>query len=664
VPVPIDAGGWRYNDTNTAPPADWKNPGFVDAAWPAGRGLFFRGPARLADPVPGSTALTGPGDGLISYWAMDDAPGSAVAANAVAGGPAATLHGSVGSAIAFVSDTAPRGKVLRVNMSGPTTNAAGSWVQAGTLPAMTLANDFTWAFWARSNDGATNNVIFGNRYADVGTTDFNPREFIKFTPNAFEWHVDAAGQNIDYADVPNGQWIHHAVVKRGASLTYYRNGIPAGEAAITAAPLNPQPLFMGGNGPNESWAGHLDDVALWNKAVPADALAALAADAYTPATLPTLVTNTDDGPFPVPPDVVFPVAATSPLGDDFEGPAVDGARWEVVDQGLESTADSGLTVTQSGGRLSIGGTTSVAGWAGKSLRSAQSFSTRSTVAAQVRRHSLTGSGARRSSLWLWGDANHYLHFSQNIGENGWTWNAVDAGGTGTSNPTGVGNNLAALNFADTATTSFLMKLVWVPGAYPGQGTVQIWLDNTLAASHAVTNWPSNIKVLLTGQAKLAGALVTAVFDDAAVSVQSPDPLQTEVAAATTHYFRKTFELPGDPAQTSLSLWPIHDDGAVYYLNGVEIHRDNIGPSPVHGSFATRTVDNASFPKDPVAIPPSALRPGANVLAVQVHQDTAASPTCFSALRSWPAPCPRPRAITRPCASPRSAAPANPPSASN
>ncbi len=626
VPLPIDASTWKYNDTDVAPTADWKDLAFADGAWSTGRSLFYSGSAQLAVPVPATTILTSPGNGLISYWAMDDAVGSTTAVNSVAGSTNGALNGTVGTNVAFTADAAPRSKILRVNMNASNVNVTGSWVAAGNLPAMNLTNSFTWAFWAKSNEGTTNDVILGNRYANVNATDFIPREFIKFTTSQFEWHVNAAGQNLDYADIGNGTWIHHAVVKDGPVLTYFRNGAVSGSVTVSAAPANLQPLFMGGNGANESWSGFLDDVALWNKALPAAAVAALAANNYTPATLPTVAAYVDNGPYPVPPSVVFPTTTTTPLTDDFSAAAIDTGRWEVIDMGLENATVSGLSAAQSGGVLTISGTTTVNYWAGKSLRSVGSYSSRTQVTAEVDRVSFTGTGtAYRSSLWLWADAAHYLHFSQNINEGGWTWNANDTGGVGTLNPTGTGNNLGALDFADAATGAAHMKLVWIPGAYPGQGTIQMWRDSTLAASTSVSNWPSTFRVILTGQGRAAADTINLVFDNASVTVAALQPFQTEVNPATTHYFRNTFNYSGDPSRTTLTLWPIQDDAAVYYLNGTEIHRDNISASPSHGTFASSTVGNAFFPKNPITVPAGVLVSGDNVLAVEVHQDSVASP---------------------------------------
>lgn len=44
--------------------------------------------------------------------------------------------------------------------------------------------------------------------------------------------------------------------------------------------------------------------------------------------------------------------------------------------------------------------------------------------------------------------------------------------------------------------------------------------------------------------------------------------------AGAHYFRTSFTYSGNPAATQLSLNLAVDDGAVVYLNGTELRRDN------------------------------------------------------------------------------------------
>jgi hypothetical protein len=87
----------------------------------------------------------------------------------------------------------------------------------------------------------------------------------------------------------------------------------------------------------------------------------------------------------------------------------------------------------------------------------------------------------------------------------------------------------------------------------------------------------------------------------------------------TYYFRNTFQFGGNPAVTQLRLRPVIDDGAVYYLNGVEIYRQNMAAGPVdYNTLSTGVVGNASF-AGPLTIPAASLVVGENVIAVEVHQ---------------------------------------------
>ena len=92
----------------------------------------------------------------------------------------------------------------------------------------------------------------------------------------------------------------------------------------------------------------------------------------------------------------------------------------------------------------------------------------------------------------------------------------------------------------------------------------------------------------------------------------------------TTYFRHSFTVadPGDAVRLRLRL--LRDDGAVVYLNGVEVARSNI--------FSFVTVEPETLAADDVSggdedvfheyqIPTEHLRAGTNVLAVELHQST-------------------------------------------
>jgi hypothetical protein len=94
----------------------------------------------------------------------------------------------------------------------------------------------------------------------------------------------------------------------------------------------------------------------------------------------------------------------------------------------------------------------------------------------------------------------------------------------------------------------------------------------------------------------------------------------------TYYFRLTFTVADASSYNSLMLRLLRDDGAVVYLNGTEITRSNMPTGTItHQTLASSTVGGAA--EDTFfesSVNPALLVDGVNVLAVEVHQDRAAS----------------------------------------
>ena len=89
----------------------------------------------------------------------------------------------------------------------------------------------------------------------------------------------------------------------------------------------------------------------------------------------------------------------------------------------------------------------------------------------------------------------------------------------------------------------------------------------------------------------------------------------------TWYFRTPFVYTGETNGAQLSLRPIVDDGAVYYLNGKEIYRQNMPAGEIrYSTLATPGVGTPAF-SGPFTVTASNLLSGINLLAVEVHQFT-------------------------------------------
>lgn len=110
------------------------------------------------------------------------------------------------------------------------------------------------------------------------------------------------------------------------------------------------------------------------------------------------------------------------------------------------------------------------------------------------------------------------------------------------------------------------------------------------------------------------------------SAALPVPINTPLTLGqNVYYFRTTFAVSSIPGSATLNLQTILDDGAVVYLNGVEVLRQNIEANAIVDSttFANVVVGDAAV-TGPFALGVVALLPGTNVLAVEVHQANAGS----------------------------------------
>ena len=237
--------------------------GLFDAGndwWWAIDNVEVRGFVPYHEPVdPGS-------NGLLAYYPLDG-DANDISSNGINGTIFNADTGGLGEGGSVWVDDPERGTVISFNGT-----ASGAYVRAGEIPQMTLTNDFTWSFWAKqkAENTANNDIILGNR-KDENAVDFVPRQFIKFTPTKFEWHMNGNGNdNMEYDDIPADVWLHHAVVKTGDQLTYYRNGIEAGSGTITQPLDLPQPLFFGGDNEGaegENWNGLMSDVCIYDRAL-------------------------------------------------------------------------------------------------------------------------------------------------------------------------------------------------------------------------------------------------------------------------------------------------------------------------------------------------------------------------------------------------------------
>lgn len=90
----------------------------------------------------------------------------------------------------------------------------------------------------------------------------------------------------------------------------------------------------------------------------------------------------------------------------------------------------------------------------------------------------------------------------------------------------------------------------------------------------------------------------------------------------TTYFRKTFNVPNPALFYSLELQAVRDDGIVVYINGTEVWRNNMPGGTINNStLASSTIAFGSESSwNTTNISASYLLTGANLIAVEIHQD--------------------------------------------
>ena len=95
---------------------------------------------------------------------------------------------------------------------------------------------------------------------------------------------------------------------------------------------------------------------------------------------------------------------------------------------------------------------------------------------------------------------------------------------------------------------------------------------------------------------------------------------------TSYYLRHAFQLPSGATYADASVSLLRDDGAIVYVNGVEVIRSNMPAGPVDASTSASSgiagAEETAYAQH--AVPVSALRSGTNVITVEVHQAGATS----------------------------------------
>lgn len=174
-----------------------------------------------------------------------------------------------------------------------------------------------------------------------------------------------------------------------------------------------------------------------------------------------------------------------------------------------------------------------------------------------------------------------------------------------------GNKL--MNYSANIPAQVIIAPVWIEWKYENTGTdlSNIWYS----LEYDDSGWQS-------GQALFgleSSAFVTAN------PINTPFTLtNAQGIFIPTFYFRTWFNFPYKTDIVKIAFQHAVDDGAVFYVNGVEVYRYNMPAGPVSfNTLASSSIDISDYTISPF-ITITNLVPGRNLLAVEVHQGSLTS----------------------------------------
>jgi hypothetical protein len=173
-----------------------------------------------------------------------------------------------------------------------------------------------------------------------------------------------------------------------------------------------------------------------------------------------------------------------------------------------------------------------------------------------------------------------------------------------------------------ATVTITLSQATVPLTFIAKGSTWKYLDD---GSNQGTAWRAKTfsdTAWKSGAAELGYGDTSEGRPEVTVVSYGPDANSKYV----TTYFRRAFNVTGAASVKNLAVNLMRDDGAVIYLNGTEVFRDNMPADTI--DFSTLAInavggtDEATFYSQPAS--PALLVEGVNVLAVEIHQSSRTS----------------------------------------
>jgi len=205
--------------------------------------------------------------GLVGYWSFEDATGT-VATDFSGKGHTGTFVNSIGW------QDGKRGKAVAMNVTG------GDYIQAPTLRAAdSLDSAGSFAFWFKGDAlSSTNETIISTHNWDTSRDGFVAT--VRSNAGLYvELDSASASQGVaQWTEMESGRYYHCAGTWDGSLITLYVNGAVVATSTQTVTPattINPLRLGENAAGSSRGFAGILDEVRIYNRALGATEVAAL-----------------------------------------------------------------------------------------------------------------------------------------------------------------------------------------------------------------------------------------------------------------------------------------------------------------------------------------------------------------------------------------------------
>lgn len=207
-----------------------------------------------------------------------------------------------------------------------------------------------------------------------------------------------------------------------------------------------------------------------------------------------------------------------------------------------------------------------------------------------------------------------------------------------------GNNIVSVevhsNYRSTPNSSFDLDLKATLGDQPAPPVTPPKVEPAMAINAGAT-WRYKFANAAPGTTWMA----TNTSDSTWAQGKAPlgwgsTAIQTELTAAgtkpLTSYYRKSFTVADPTGVQEIKITTRADDGIAVYVNGTEVARKNLPTSALsYLTYATAAPSTGTAQNSPVQItvPGSALIPGTNVIAAEVHSNWRSSPTASFELQA-------------------------------